>query len=87
MNNVVNISDFRNNISDYINRIIYKNESFLIKKGRSIVAKIILYNEKKEILSKEKIKRYAGILNDKEAEEIKKNMKKFRKSFQLIKNK
>ena len=83
MNNIVKISDFRNNISDYINRIIYKNESFLLKKGKSIVAKVVIYTEVKEPI-KDKIKKFAGILSDQEAEEIKKNMTKFRKNFKLL---
>ncbi|PIV09086.1 hypothetical protein COS31_00195 [Candidatus Roizmanbacteria bacterium CG02_land_8_20_14_3_00_36_15] len=86
MNNIVNISEFRNNISDYINRVIYNKDSFLLKKGKSIVAKIVVFNEKKEITNDDKITKYAGILNNKEAKEIKKNIKKFRKNFRLIRN-
>ena len=82
--NTVNVSEFRNNIADYINRVIYKNESFLIKKGRSIVAKVVVYKEKKEYITEDKIKKYAGILSDVEAKNMKKHMKKFRKNFKLI---
>ncbi len=84
MNNIVNISDFRNNISDYINRVIYNKDSFLLKKGKSIVAKVVVYKEKKELLMEDKIKKYAGILSDAEAKNIKKHMKKFRKNFKII---
>ena len=84
MNNIVNISDFRNNISDYINRVIYNKDSFLLKKGKSIVAKVIVYKENKEYLTEDKIKKYAGILSDVEAKNMKKHMKKFRKNFKLL---
>lgn len=82
--NTVNVSEFRNNIADYINRVIYKNESFLIKKGKSIVAKVSVYKEKKEHITEDKIKKYAGILSDAEAKNMKKHMQKFRKNFKLI---
>ena len=71
----VNVSEFRNNIADFINRVIYKNESFLIKKGNVLVAKVVGYKENKK---------YAGILSDVEAKNMKKYMKKFRKNFKLI---
>ena len=84
MNNIISISDFRNNISDYINRVTYKKESFLLKKGKSIVAKVITYDKNKKQIKNKSVSRFAGILNDSEAEEIKRNMSKFRKSFQLL---
>jgi len=84
MNNIVNISEFRNNISDYINRVIYNKDTFLLKKGKSIVAKVLIYREEKENISKDKIKKFAGILNDVEAKNLKKQMKKFRKNFKLL---
>lgn len=84
MNNIVNISDFRNNISDYINRVIYNKDSFLLKKGKSIVAKVVVYQEKKAYLNEDKIKKYAGILNDAEAKDMKKYTNKFRKNFKLF---
>ena len=84
MNNIISISDFRNNISDYINRVTYKKESFLLKKGKSIVAKVITYDKNKKQIKNTSVSRFAGILNDSEAEEIKRNMSKFRKSFQLL---
>lgn len=84
MNNIVNISEFRNNISDYINRVIYNKDSFLLKKGKTIVAKVVVYNEKKESLTEDKIKKYTGILSDVEAKNMKKYMKKFRKNFKLL---
>jgi len=85
MNTIVNISDFRNNISDYINRVIYNKDSFLLKKGKSIVAKVVVYKEQKELLTEDKIKKYAGILSDAEAKNMKKYMKKFRKNFKILK--
>ncbi|EKE14539.1 MAG: hypothetical protein ACD_12C00439G0004 [uncultured bacterium] len=84
MNNIVNISDFRNNISDYINRVIYNKDSFLLKKGKSIVARVVFYKEQKEILTEGKIKKYAGIWSDKEANLIRKYAKKLRKEVKLI---
>jgi len=45
MNNIVSVSDFCNNIFDYINLIIYNKDSFLLKRGKSIVAKIFYYKE------------------------------------------
>jgi len=74
MNNIINISDFRNNISDYINRVIYNKDSFLLKKGKSIVAKVVVYKEQEELLTEDKIKKYAGILSDVEAKKIRKHM-------------
>ncbi len=84
MNNIVKISDFRNNISDYINRVIYNKDSFLLKKGKSIVARVVFYKEQKEILTQDKIKKYAGIWSDKEANMIRKYAKKLRKEVKLI---
>lgn len=84
MNNIINISEFRNNISDYINRVIYNKDSFLLKKGKSIVARIVFYKEQKELLTEDKIKKYAGIWSDKEANSIRKYAKKLRKEVKLI---
>jgi len=84
MNNVINVSEFRNNISDYINRVIYNNDSFLLKKGRSIVAKVVTYKEQKEVITEDKIKKYAGILSDVEAKQVKKYMRKLRRNFKLL---
>jgi len=84
MNNIINISDFRNNISDYINRVIYNKDSFLLKKGKSIVAKVVVYKEQEELLTEDKIKKYAGILSDVEAKKIRKHMKKFRRGFKIL---
>ena len=76
MANIVIISDFRNNISDYINRIVYNKNSFLLKRGKSIVAKIFYYKETEEELIKYKIKKYAGILSDLDAKMMKKYIRK-----------
>lgn len=84
MNNIVKVSDFRNNISDYINRVIYNKDSFLLKKGKSIVAKVVFYKGQKETLTEDKIKKYAGIWSDKEANIIRKYAKKLRKEVKLI---
>lgn len=83
--NTVNVSEFRNNIADFINRIIYKNESFFIKKGNVLVAKVCAIDNKGALLKKKNPPiKFSGILNDEEAGEIKKNMKKFRQDFRLI---
>lgn len=84
MNNIVNVSDFRNNISDYINRVIYNKDSFLLKKGKSIVARVVFYKEQKESLTEDKIKKYAGIWSDKDANMVRKYAKKLRKEVKLI---
>jgi hypothetical protein len=77
MNDVVNVSDFRNNISDYINRLIYKNESFLLRKGKCIVAKVVFYNEKnKSKDGKNTIFELAGLWKNVNTNKIKKELKK-----------
>lgn len=86
MTSIINVSDFRNNIADYINKIKYNNDTFLLKKGKSIVAKITFYQQK-DVDINDKIAKYAGVWSEKDAAEIKKHMKKFRKSFRLIDNK
>jgi len=83
MNNIVNVSDFRNNISDYINRIIYKNESFLIKKGKSILIKIALYDKNKN-LRKEKLAKFSGIWDNKDGAIIERYAKKLRREAKII---
>jgi hypothetical protein len=48
MPNIINITDFRNNIGTYIDKIIYQHEIYLLKKGRSIVAKVAAYSEESD---------------------------------------
>lgn len=75
--NIINISAFRNNISDYINRLIYKNESILLKKGKSIVAKITPYDETNKTGKNSKgLLELSGLWKDIDTEEIKKELKK-----------
>lgn len=83
MNNIVSISDFRNNISDYINRVVYNNDSILIKKGKKVVAKVAAYKKEDKTDFEAKIKKYAGILSKDEAKKIKAAMKKFRRNFRI----
>lgn len=45
MKNAVNVSEFRNNIATYIDKIIYHDASYLIKKGNKVVARIIPHQE------------------------------------------
>ena len=82
--NVINISDFRNNISDFINRVIYKKESFLLRRGKSIVAKIVVYNEKQKGLKEDKIAKFAGIWDNKDGEIIEKYARKLRREAKII---
>ena len=73
--NIVSVTDFRNNISDYLNRLTYNNESFFIKKGKLVVAKIIKAdypNKKPSIMD------LAGLLTSSEADKMKKLIKKVR---------
>jgi|GEM_PF-3517068 len=84
MNNIINISDFRNNISDYLNRVVYKKDSFLLKRGKTIIAKVSVYEKQKEALTEDRIRKYTGILSDTEAKNMKKYMRKFRKNFKLL---
>lgn len=82
----ISITDFRNNISDYINRIIYKDEFFYLKRGKSIVAKVTVYNDNK-VFERNKVENITEVLNDTEVDNIKKNMKKFRNNFNLLSKK
>lgn len=86
MNNIINISEFRNNISDYINRVIYNKDSFLLKKGKTIVAKVVIYEEKQKNIGEDKIKKFAGIWSKRDGNMIKQYAKKLRKEAKLIKN-
>lgn len=55
MTNVVSITDFRNNISNYINKVIYNKDSILLKKRKSIVAEIIAYDRERRIEERNKL--------------------------------
>jgi hypothetical protein len=35
MTTIIPVSDFRNNISEYINRVLYEKETFFVRKGKS----------------------------------------------------
>ena len=78
MNNTVNITDFRNNIGTYIDKVIYNKEAFLIKKGKSIVAEVIAYDEKKKSRGrKEGLRKLVGLWKDID-------WKKYRKAIETI---
>jgi antitoxin (DNA-binding transcriptional repressor) of toxin-antitoxin stability system len=47
MSAIINITDFRNNIATYIDKIIYHRETYLLKKGKAIVARITAYSDDK----------------------------------------
>lgn len=81
MNNTVNITDFRNNIGTYIDKVIYNKESFLIKKGKSIVATVMAYDEKKKSTErKEGLRRLVGLWHDID-------WKKYKKAIEAIEKK
>jgi len=84
MTNIINISDFRNNISDYINRVIYNKDYFLLKRGKKIVAKVVNYQKSKESKKEDKIARFAGIWNNEEGKMIGYYAKKLRKKAKII---
>lgn len=63
MNNILSVTDFRNNMGIYIDKIIYNRESYFLKKGKSVVAKIIAL-EDRGVINKEKkssLLRLAGL--------------------------
>lgn len=63
--NTVNITDFRNNIGTYIDKIVYNNETFFIKKGKSIVAEVVAYDERKRNKGrKEGLRKLVGLWKD-----------------------
>ena len=76
--NIINVSEFRNNISEYLNRLVYKNEAFLLKRGKKIIAKVDAYKDKNDLSMDEKIKKFAGIWNDNDATTIRKYARKLR---------
>jgi len=46
MKTILSITDFRNNISEYINQIVYQNKSFILEKCKKKVACIVPFNKK-----------------------------------------
>lgn len=71
--NVVPVTDLRNNISVYLNKVIYTGEDILIKKGKTIVAKITkVENPSTSLLD------LAGLMNYKESRKIKTTLKKIK---------
>lgn len=67
--NIVAVTDLRNNMSDYLNRVIYSGEDLYIKKGKSIVARIVRTKIKDKRPS---IFDLAGVISEKEADEMNK---------------
>lgn len=65
--NIVAVSDFRNNLSDYLNRVIYSDEEIYIKKGKSVVAKI---SKAKSKTKKPSILDLAGVISENEADKL-----------------
>lgn len=69
--NIINVTEFRNNIGTYIDRLIYNNEEFLLKKGNKVVAKVSTYNEKNKSKKMTTFRDLAGLW-DSETGEIEK---------------
>jgi len=65
--NVIAVSDFRNNLSDYLNRVVYSGEDIYIKKGKSVVAKI---SKTKRTAKKLSILDLAGVISENEADKL-----------------
>lgn len=40
MSNIISVTDFRNHVSDVVNRVHYKNETIFLMRGATVVAKI-----------------------------------------------
>ena len=45
---ILTATDFRNNISDYMNQIVYQNKSFILKKGKKEIAYITPFIKKEK---------------------------------------
>lgn len=72
--NIVPVTDLRNNISIYLNKVVYTGEDIFIKKGKNIVAKIIKVEKPHASLLD-----LAGLLTEKEGGKIKISLKKIKK--------
>jgi len=72
--NVIPVTELRNNISIYINKVVYTGEDIFIKKGKNIVAKIVSVKT-----SPSTILDLAGLLTETEGEKIKKELRKIKK--------
>lgn len=40
MSNIISVTDFRNHVSEIVNRVHYKNETIFLMRGATVVAKI-----------------------------------------------
>lgn len=54
MNNVISVTDFRNNIGTFIDKIIYNRESYYLKKGKSVVARVVAAGDKEIVFPNRK---------------------------------
>lgn len=74
MSNTVSVTDFRNNIGTYIDKIIYNNESYFLKKGKNIVARITAAKSKEAVVSDKKspLFKLAGLWKDIDMDKYKK---------------
>lgn len=74
--NIISITDFRNNIGTYIDKVIYNDETFFLKKGKSVVAKIVK-NKTEELVKdkKARLMELAGAWKGKDGEKIVKILK------------
>jgi len=81
----VSAYEARTNLGELLNLVYYKDVEVVVEKmGKPVVRITRIEKERDKISKEELIKRYTGILTDEEAKEIRKNIKKFRKNFQLI---
>lgn len=80
MNTIVNITDFRNNIGTYIDKIFYNKESFLLKKGKTVVARIEAYGDNRSRTSaKEGLGKLAGLWEDIDLKKYNNRLRKIEK--------
>jgi hypothetical protein len=74
--NIVSITDFRNNIADYLDKVVYTNEPILIKKGKSFLVEVSLFdNEKRRKSKKSNLFELAGLWKDIDTKKIKEALK------------
>jgi prevent-host-death family protein len=78
MKNIVNISDFRANIAEYIDKVKYKKDVFILMKGKEVVAKVTPYNGPLEQAASKvsPLLELAGLWSDEETEKVRQALKR-----------
>jgi antitoxin (DNA-binding transcriptional repressor) of toxin-antitoxin stability system len=78
MKNVVNVSDFRKNIAEYIDNIKYKKDVLILVKGKEVVAKVVPFNGPVERAASETspLLQLAGLWSDEETEKVRQALKR-----------